>query len=160
MAVRLGPLADSSLFATRTGEFRLLSCAAPSYLDRRGTPQHPAELPDHDGIFFGSSPMFWTYNVDGVDIVTTPKAKVIVDSAAGSLVAAVNGAGISRLFDYQLRAELQSGALVSILPQFAGPTLPIHLVYPRQGLLPLKVRAFIDWAAPRMRAACTSYDCA
>jgi DNA-binding transcriptional LysR family regulator len=154
VAIRLGGLADSALYAVKTGEFRLLTCASPRYLERRGTPRHPRDLPNHDGISFGHRPLFWTYLVDGEDLVVAPRTRVTVNTAAGNAAAALSGAGIARLFDYQLADELRSGALVSILTDFEGEPRPVHIVYPRQGLLPLKIRTFIDWAAPRLREAC------
>lgn len=160
VAIRLGSLADSSLFAVRTGEFRLLTCASPAYLARRGMPQHPAELADHDGVIYGTPAQFWTFRVDDEDRIHPPRTRMTVDTAAANRAAAVGGTGIARLFDYQLTDEIRSGALVPILSDYDGDARPVHIVYPRQGLLPLKVRAFIDWAAPRLREACTRYDCA
>jgi DNA-binding transcriptional LysR family regulator len=159
VAIRLGHLADSALFAVKAGAFRLITCASPEYLDRRGTPTSPRDLPGHDGIFFGPPPMFWTYHVDGDDMICAPRPRITVNSAAGNLAAALGGAGIARLFDYQLSGQIQSGALVRVLPDCDGDPRPVHIAYPRQGLLPLKVRAFIDWATPRLRAACTGFDC-
>lgn len=158
IAIRLGHLADSRLYAVRTGEFRLLTCASPRYLERRGTPLHPRDLADHDGVAFGAKPVFWTFDVDGEDVVAAPRTRVAVSTAASNLAAAVSGAGIARLFDYQLGDEVRSGALTAILTEYEGEPRPVHIVYPRQGLLPLKVRAFIDWAAPRLRAACDSFQ--
>ncbi|MCJ8156622.1 LysR family transcriptional regulator [Sphingomonas sp. LaA6.9] len=158
VAIRLGQLADSALYAVKTGEFRLLTCASPKYLERRGTPAHPQELPDHDGILFGTHPMFWTYRIDGEEVVAAPRTRVFVNTAASNLAAALSGAGIARLFDYQLADEIRSGALVPILPEYGGPPRPVHIVYPRQGLLPLKVRAFVDWAVPQLRAACSGFN--
>jgi DNA-binding transcriptional LysR family regulator len=155
VAIRLGHLVDSALYAVSTGEFRLLTCASPQYLERRGTPQHPRELADHDGISFGPKPLFWTFQVDDEDLVVPPRTRVTVNTAASNVAAAASGAGIARLFDYQLADQLRSGALIPILTDYDGEPRPVQLVYPRQGLLPLKVRTFIDWAAPRLRAACT-----
>lgn len=157
VAVRLGSLQDSALYAARTGEFRLLTCASPDYLARHGKPQDPRELSAHDGVLFGREPTFWTFAVDDSETVCPPRGRVIVDNAASNVAAALGGAGVARVFDYQVREELRSGALVAILRAFDGPPRPIHLVYPRQGLLPLKVRAFIDWAAPRLRAVCGTF---
>lgn len=160
VAIRLGHLADSGLYAVKVGEFRLLTCASPEYLEQRGTPSHPAELPDHDGILFEQGAVFWSYPVDGDKLLSAPRPRVTVNSAAANLAAAVAGAGIARLFDYQLKEDLRSGSLVPILTDYEDPPLPIHMVYSRQGLLPLKVRAFIDWMTPRLRLACTSFNCA
>lgn len=160
VAIRLGHLADSGLYAVKVGEFRLLTCASPEYLERRGTPSHPAELPDHDGILFEQGAIFWSYPVDGEKQLSAPRPRVTVNSAAANLAAAVAGAGIARLFDYQLKEDMRSGSLVPVLTDYEDPPLPIHMVYSRQGLLPLKVRAFIDWMTPRLRLACTSFNCA
>lgn len=157
VAIRLGHLADSALFAVRAGAFRLITCASPAYLERRGTPQHPDELAGHEGISFGPKPVFWTYHIDGEDRIIPPRTRVAVNTAASNAAAAVAGAGIARLFDYQLTDEIRSGALVPILTDYADDPRPIHIVYPQQGLLPLKVRSFIDWAAPRLRAACEGF---
>lgn len=157
VAVRLGQLEDSSLYAVKAGEFRMHTCAAPSYLERRGAPSHPRDLPDHDGVLFGNPARFWAYRVDGEDLVAPPRTRMSVSTAASNLAAARGGIGIARLFDYQLTDEFASGALMPLLTDFADPPRPIHLVYPRQGLLPVKVRAFIDWTAPRLRDACARF---
>lgn len=159
VAIRLGHLADSGLFAVKVGEFRLITCASPDYLARHGTPAHPAELAGHDAILFGTREMFWTYRVGGTDMIAEPRMRLSASTAAASRAAALGGMGIARLANYQLSDEVRSGALVPILPDYDSAPLPIHIVYPRQGLLPLKVRAFIDWATPRLRAACIDFDC-
>ena len=153
VAVRLGPLADSGLHAVKAGEYRMVTCASPRYLERRGRPLHPHELADHDGVLFGNPSVFWTYHLENEDVTAAPRTRLSVSTAASNLAAALGGVGVARLFDYQLTDEFQSGALVPILAEYDGPPRPVHLVYPRPGLLPLKVRAFIDWAAPRLRAA-------
>lgn len=160
VAVRLGHLADSGLYAVKTGEFRLLTCASPGYLERRGTPGHPSELPDHDGVLFGDPGTFWAYRVDGADVIATPRTRISVTTAASNLAAAIGSVGIARLFDYQLADEIQTGALVRLLAEYDDAPRPIHLVYARQGPLPLKVRAFLDWATPRLRAASAGFDAA
>ncbi len=159
VAIRLGQLADSALVAAKAGEFRLITCASPAYLERRGTPESPRDLLEHDGILFGPPPLFWSFAVDGEPTLCAPRTRIAVNSAAGTLAAALAGVGIARLFDYQLSGQIQSGALVRVLPDGDSEPRPVHIVYPRQGLLPLKVRAFIDWAAPRLRAACTGFNC-
>jgi DNA-binding transcriptional LysR family regulator len=159
VAIRLGHLADSALYAVKVGEFRLITCASPDYLGRRETPTDPRDLPAHDGIMFGTQQMFWTYHIDGADMICAPRSRIAVNSAAGNLAAALGGVGVARLFDYQLAGHIQSGALVRVLPDGDSEPRPVHIVYPRHGLMPLKVRAFIDWMTPRLRAACTGFDC-
>jgi DNA-binding transcriptional LysR family regulator len=159
VAIRLGHLADSALYVAKAGEFHLLTCASPTYLERRGTPDHPLDLPNHDGILFGTHPMFWTYRIDGEEVVAAPRTRIFVNTAAANLAAALGGVGIARLFDYQIADEIRSGALIPILTDYGRDPRPVHVVYPRQGLMPLKVRAFIDWIAPRLREACTHEGC-
>jgi DNA-binding transcriptional LysR family regulator len=157
IAIRLGALADSSLYAVKVAEFRILTCASPDYLKRCGFPQHPGDLADHDGIIFNSRTFFWTFDIDGRPFEVVPRRRIEVNTAANCVAAAVGGAGIARLFDYQIPDELVSGALVPVLGDYAGAPQPIHIVYPRQGFLALKVRSFIDWTLPRLREACRSY---
>ncbi|TCU24874.1 LysR family transcriptional regulator [Rhizobium azibense] len=157
VAIRLGELADSSLYAVKAGEFRLLTCASPAYLERHGVPQHPAELPNHEGIIFNSRSFFWGFEVEGKPIEAVPRSRIEVNTAANCVAAALSGVGIARLFDYQVPDELSSGALVPILKGYGSEARPIHIVYSRQGLLALKVRTFIDWALPRFRATCSNY---
>lgn len=157
VAVRLGRLEDSGLYAMKAGEFRMLTCASPQYLERHGRPEHPRDLPGHDGVLFGDPARFWSYRVDGEDLVAPPRTRISVSTAASNLAAALGGVGVARLFDYQLTDAFRTGALVPILTDFPDPPRPIHLVYPRQGLLPLKVRAFLDWTAPRLREACSRF---
>lgn len=157
VAIRLGDLVDSSLYAVKAGEFRLMTCASPAYLERHGIPAHPSELAKHDGIIFDNQTFFWTFKVDGKAVEAVPRNRLQVNTAANCVAAALRGAGVARLFDYQVPDELSSGALVPILSAFGGDAYPIHIVYPRQGLLALKVRSFIDWALPRLRANTKSY---
>ncbi|MBD9510515.1 LysR family transcriptional regulator [Ensifer sp. ENS10] len=154
IAIRLGDLADSSLYAVKAGEFRLLTCASPAYLQRRGVPEHPSDLADHDGIFFNKRSFFWTFDVAGQQLESVPRNRLELNTAANCVAAAVGGAGIARLFDYQIPDELGSGALVPVLEPFDQRPRPIHIVYSHQGQLTLKVRSFVDWALPRLRAVC------
>lgn len=157
VAIRLGALADSSLYAVKVAEFRVLTCASPDYLRRCGCPQHPGDLPDHDGIIFNSRTFFWTFDIDGRPVEVVPRHRIEVNTAANCVAAAVGGAGIARLFDYQIPGELASGSLVPVLDGYTGAPQPIHIVYSRQRFLALKVRSFIDWTLPRLREACRSY---
>ncbi|MBX5160548.1 MULTISPECIES: LysR family transcriptional regulator [unclassified Rhizobium] len=152
IAIRLGDLADSFLHAVKIGEFRLLTCASPAYLARHGEPQGPGDLIDREGIFFNKRTFFWTFDVDGRPMEAAPRNRLEVNTAANCVAAAVGGAGIARLFDYQVPDQLASGALVPILRDFDGAPQPIHIVYARQRILALKVRAFVDWASPRLGA--------
>ncbi len=154
VAIRIGHLVDSDLRATKVGEVRRMACASPSYLARRGTPSGPKDLLAHDGITFrgfANAPE-WRYRGDSPAWAAEPRTRLAVNSTESAVAAAVAGLGIARLLSYQVEEELRSGALVAILDEFAPEPLPVSLVYPEASLLPHKVRAFLDWAAPRLRA--------
>ncbi len=98
VAIRLGELVDSSLYAVKAGEFRLLTCASPAYLERHGIPQHPTELADHDGIMFHKRSFFWSFEIGGKSVEVLPRSRIEVNTAANCVDAALNGVGIARLF--------------------------------------------------------------
>lgn len=152
VGVRLGELADSSLHAIKVGEFRMLTCASPAYLARKGRPDSPEDLVDHDGVNFAPlRDTAWIYRYEGRKLEGNPQIRVCANTSANAAAAAVQGLGIIRAPSYQVSKELQSGALVPILNAYGSRSIPVHLIYARQGLLPLKVRVFLDWMAPRLR---------
>jgi len=153
VAVRIGELADSALIARKIGASRSITCASPDYLRRRGEPLRPADLVDHEGVTFrGFSPFQWRY-VDGEEtVVAEPRGRVVLNSAAAAIRAAEAGLGVTRALDYQVAEALARGSLKAILTPFEAPALPINLVFAKQERAPLKVRAFMDWAGPKLRA--------
>lgn len=154
VGIRLGALADGSLQAIKVGEFSFVTCATPDYLSRKGHPSRPADLAGHDGVVFGQiTEPGWVYEHEGRRLEARPNIRVRANTAMAAVAAALRGVGIIRAPRYQVARELQSGALVSILDAYESRSFPVHLIYVRQGLLPLKVRVFIDWMAPRLRRA-------
>lgn len=152
VGIRLGDLADSSLYAVKVGEAVMSTVASPAYLERKGRPIHPAHLSDHDGILFGSlRPATWTYSVDGKEFNTWPRFRVRSNALSTCIEAAVRGLGVTRLARSSVEQELRSGALTTVLEEYECVSMPVHLVYVKQGLLPLKVRAFLDWMKPRLK---------
>jgi DNA-binding transcriptional LysR family regulator len=154
LAVRIGHLVDSGLRATKVGSVRRVACASPAYLAWRGTPAEPKDLLAHEGITFqgfASAPE-WRYRGDSAAWTAEPRTRLAVNSTEAAVAAAVAGLGVVRLLSYQIAEELRSGSLIAILEDFAPAPMPVSLVYPEAGLLPHKVRTFLDWAAPRLRA--------
>jgi DNA-binding transcriptional LysR family regulator len=150
LAVRIGELPDSSLVATRVGAIRRVVCASPAYFAARGTPQRPADLAGHDCIAFEgvASSQAWNFGGEPVAI----HSRLIVNTAEAAVDAALAGVGITRVFSYQAAAALQSGALALALEAFEPPPSPVSLLHAGGRLLALKLRAFLDFAAPRLRA--------
>jgi DNA-binding transcriptional LysR family regulator len=153
-AVRIGHLVDSDLRATKVGEVRRVACASPAYLALRGTPAAPDDLSGHEGVTFRGfkSAPEWRYRGDNPAWTAEPRKRLAVNSTESAVAAAVAGLGVVRLLSYQIEPELRSGALVLILDDFAPEPLPVSLVYPEASLRLNKVRAFLDWAVPRLRA--------
>jgi DNA-binding transcriptional LysR family regulator len=150
-ALRVGDLPDSALIATRVGTIRRVFAASPKYLKARGVPQNPADLVGHDCIgvqgFTGSG--FWSV-ADGGEIPV--RYRLIVNSTDAACEAAKEGMGIVSVFSHHVASNFQDGTLVSVLPDFKRETLPLSLVRGAGEYLPLKLRAFLDFVTPRLKA--------
>ena len=154
LAVRIGQLPDSSLIATRLGAVRWVTCASPAYLAERGVPQALNDLGGHDCIAFERlySTDAWTFRTGRGDIAVPFRPRFAVNTADGAIDAAVAGAGIARILSYQAADAIADGRLIVVLPGFQPEPLPVHLVHAGQAILPLKLRAFADFVAPRLKA--------
>jgi DNA-binding transcriptional LysR family regulator len=155
VAVRIGPLPDSGLVATRIGEIRWVICASPAYLATRGTPVTPDDLGEHDCIGFEGLQMVRTWPFGrGRDAQTVPiRPRFAANTADAVIEAAIAGIGIARLTSYQAAKAIREGRVISLLRGYAPESLPVHLVHTGPPLLPLKMRAFLDFAGPRLKAS-------
>jgi DNA-binding transcriptional LysR family regulator len=155
VAVRIGKLPDSSLVAVRLGQIGWVTCASPEYLRLRGTPATPAELDRHDCIAFEGlySSANWNFAVDGAPVAVPIRPRLAVNTADAAISAAIAGSGITRVLSYQVALPVEAGMLQLVLRDYCPEALPVHLVYAAQALLPLKLRAFLDFATPRLKAA-------
>ena len=151
VAIRAGNLTDNSLYAVKVGEIDLVTAASSEYLERKGCPQRLEDLAGHDGISYEVVTTQWSFSQDGERVEARPHIRTRVNTASAAVAAAAAGLGITRLPTYQMADQLETGQLVPILCSFNLRKIPVHLVYARQGLLPLKVRAFLDWMTPRLR---------
>lgn len=154
VAIRIGELADSTFIARRVGEVRKVVCASPEYLAARGTPAEPADLASHDCITFHplTSANSWVFAVGKQEEAVTVRSRLVINTAESAVDAAIAGVGIARVLSYQVARALHEGKLVLALQAYEAPSWPVSLVHAGQGPLPLKVRAFLDFAAPRLRA--------
>jgi DNA-binding transcriptional LysR family regulator len=153
LAVRIGDLPDSSLVATRLGSIRRVVCGSPDYLARHGTPRNLAEFRTHDCITFeGLASAGWTFATGKSPMSVVLHARLIVNTAEAAIDAAIAGIGLTRVLSYQVAAAIEAGALALILREFEPPPWPVSLVHTGQPLLPQKLRAFLDFAAPRLKA--------
>lgn len=144
VAIRVGPLAPSSLIARRIGAVTMIVAASPSYLEREGSPQTIADLARHKLIELGSraTPTRWTFGNNDVTAPMTPS--LTVDEAGLAREMAVAGLGIVRLPREILFGDLEAGSLVQILPDRPAESAPLYAVYPSRRALAPKVAAFVD----------------
>ncbi|MGO4523298.1 LysR family transcriptional regulator [Microvirga sp. 2MCAF35] len=155
IAIRVGPLKSSQLVARKLGESRMMLVAAPSYLERRGTPQNPEDLARHNllGFSFARQSNGWPFQ-DGKGnasaVVPTGNAQVSDGESMRLLV--LTGLGISRLSVLHVGPDIAAGRLVPVLEAYnPGDTESIHAVYVGGGHLPARVRAFLDYLVETVR---------
>jgi DNA-binding transcriptional LysR family regulator len=151
VAVRIGHLADSSLVVSALGHTRRVVCASPAYLDRYGQPDTPADLLRHRCIGFTGLGAEWEFAIDGKPCRLPVPGVITTNLVDVALDACLQGLGCGSFLAYQVAAPLRDGSLRRILTAFDCPPLPVSLLYPTARLLPPRVRAFVDWAAPRLR---------
>ncbi|MDE5454309.1 LysR family transcriptional regulator [Bradyrhizobium sp. CSA112] len=154
VALRIGTLADSSLIAIRIGEIWRVLCASPTYLKSRGMPKSPDDLSKHDCISFVPllSPTTWTFRRDQAEYVVPVRSRLVLSNLESTFEAARAGMGIAALFSYQVAGPVKSGELALLLQDFESPPTPVSLVYPPNRFMPVKLRAFLDFAVPRLKA--------
>lgn len=154
-AIRIGDLPDSSLVARAVGEVQRIWVASPAYLAARGAPATPAELQRHGILAFpGANPAReWRFRDGKRTKAVAIAPRLEVNDAAAAIAGAVLGEGITMAFTYMVAPLLAEGKLKLILDEFAPPPVPVQIVYQESRLMPAKLRAFIDFAAPRLSHA-------
>jgi DNA-binding transcriptional LysR family regulator len=156
VALRIAHLADSTLVAIRVGEVRRVVAAAPRYLARHHRIKEPNDLAKHQIIamtHFGLD----SWNFPPLEGSSMPRTvqftpRLVVNSVRGAVASAIDGRGVTRVFSYHIADEVRDGTLEIILAGDEHPPLPIHVISPHGRLSVPKVRAFIDFAVPRLRS--------
>jgi DNA-binding transcriptional LysR family regulator len=153
VALRIGPLPDSSLIATRLGEVRRVVCATPDYLAANGVPETPGDLARYNVISFEGviSPSVWTFQSNGSELTVSFRSRLSVNTIDAAIDAGLAGVGLIRAMSYQVVDFVRSGRMTVVLAPFEPAPRPVHLVYDKQNRLPLKLRAFVDFVVPRLR---------
>jgi DNA-binding transcriptional LysR family regulator len=153
VAIRLGPLPESSMIATRIGSVRIVVCGSPSYLRTRGRPKKLADLTKHDCITIDdhAAPAAWKF-VSGNRTQATPiRSRLCVNTSEAAVLAAIDDAGLARVMSYKMDTAMRERKLEIVLDKFEPNPLPVHLVYPPRKPMPLKLRTFLSWMTPRLR---------
>jgi len=146
--VRIGELADSSLIARPLAPYRLIACAAPSYLGRRGVPLTPGELAGHDCLAYASwasfQPCQWRFSHQGKTEEVQANGRFRSNNWKALLDAATDGFGITLGPESVLASEIAAGRLIRVLPDYEGPARPMHVLYPADRKPTIKLRSFVD----------------
>jgi DNA-binding transcriptional LysR family regulator len=153
LALRIGELPDSSLVANRLGEIRLITCASAAYFAEQGLPKAPGDLSSHDCITFAGlmSSDVWNFKSGKVETSVSIHSRLIVNTAEAAIDAAIASIGITRVLSYQAASPIRASKLAVALKDFEPNPWPVNLVRTGQSLQPLKVRAFLDFAIPRLK---------
>lgn len=147
IAVRFGHIADSTLRARRLGDFRLVVCAAPGYLERHGTPTTPDDLKSHNCLLmrFGANlDNLWRFGEGPRRQVVTVRGDRIANDSALARQWGLSGRGIIRKSIIDVGDDLRAGRLVELLAGYPQPTMPLQIVLPPARAQPRRVRALVD----------------
>jgi DNA-binding transcriptional LysR family regulator len=157
VAIRFGEPEPSSLIARKLFETRILTCAAPSYLVRRGTPNHPRDLERHECLESRDSvtgkPFPWEFHRNGEVFEIKVTGRLVFNDLAAKLAACAAGQGVVQTFALGLGPMLQSGELVQLLPDWGEERFPLYGYYTSRRLPPAKVRAFMQFVENSVLAA-------
>jgi DNA-binding transcriptional LysR family regulator len=153
VAVRIAPLADSTLIARRLGQVRRVVCASPAYLKHYGTPRKPADLRAHNCLLHvGSNAGDWRFRADAKETRLAVSGNFVSNNSDALIEAACQGVGLVRVLSYQVEAMLATKQLVEVLGKFAVPATPINAVMsPGRMTLP-KVRGLVDYLVQSLDA--------
>jgi DNA-binding transcriptional LysR family regulator len=158
VAIRIGELPDSTLMATGVGTVRRVICASPTYLATHSAPLRPRDLAGHECITFEvlASMRAWVFGSGKSELSVPVRSRLTVNTAEAAIEAAILGVGLIRVLSYQVADAVRENALCVVLDDFESAPLPINLVHKGQAPLPLKLRAFLDFVTPRLRARASS----
>jgi DNA-binding transcriptional LysR family regulator len=150
--VRIGELPESSLIATRVDETRRVVCASPAYLKRAGVPAAPRDLAAHRCVVFtGLTPGDeWSFGGPRATRVAV-RPSLRTNQLDVAVAACLDGLGPGQFLGYQVQSLLAAKKLRRVLVDHEPPPVPVQVVYPQARLLSANVRAFVDFAVPRLR---------
>lgn len=153
VGIRIGALPDSTMKATRVGSVRQVLCAAPTYLKKHGVPEQPAALAQHTIIAAsGVTPTNdWKFRQGTKSLTVRLTPRLTVNSNDAAIEAALQGFGIARLLSYQIAPPVAAGRLKILLQDFEPAPLPIHVIHREGRYGSVRIRAFVDLIAERLR---------
>ncbi|MGC9457822.1 MAG: LysR substrate-binding domain-containing protein [Halothiobacillaceae bacterium] len=152
VAIRIADRLEPGQVARKLGEARLMTLAAPSYLARKGTPEHPRALIEHDILGFSptTEATTMTFQAQGEPLRITPKPRMLASNGDALLTAAIQGLGITMQPDFIAREAIDRGDVVPLLSNFEPAPLGIHLLLPPELEPPRRVRVLVDFLVSRL----------
>jgi len=148
VALRLGPLKDSTLVAQRVASQSMVLVANRAYLERNGTPRRLEDLAAHEALVFrmptSGRDRPWQFRQAGKDVELHPPTRIRINDGEGLVAAVRLGLGLAQLPEYFVRRELARGEVVEVLKSLRPAVLPVLAVYPGARLVPARARAFLQ----------------
>ena len=155
MAVHIGALPDSSVIATHVGTVRRVVVGSPEYFAKHGMPKQLSDLVDLTCVTFaalnGNSSWVFPGKGRSPSLPVRPTCRLNINTAESAIDAAIAGIGVTHVISYQVARPVAEGKLQVVLQEFEPEPMPVHLIHAAQGRLPLKMRSFLEFAAPRLR---------
>ena len=152
LALRIGNLPDSSLVAKPLATMKLVVCASPDYLARRGTPKTPEDLKQHDCLIYTLTQPDWVFKRDGEQLSVRPQGPLRANNGVALTRAACDHQGIILQPTFIVGDALRSGALVPLLPEWEKGQVGLYALYPHRRFVSAKVRCFIEFVQERYLA--------
>jgi DNA-binding transcriptional LysR family regulator len=154
VAIRIGHLKDSSIYATQVGSVQRVVCASPAYLKKHGMPRHPSDLAVHEIIHASTvePSTTWRFESKGGTETVKVSPRLHCSQNGAAISAARQGLGITRLMSYQVGEEFKNGTLERILRDYESQPLPVNIIHLEGRQANAKIRSFIDLAVARLRA--------
>ncbi|MGN5373739.1 LysR family transcriptional regulator [Sphingomonas hankookensis] len=155
VALRIAELPDSTLRARRLAPVAIRIVAAPAYWDARGRPAHPADLGDHACFGYTNLPNeIWHFRRGEEEVSVRPAGPLATNNGEAMLPALWAGLGIARLPDFLVDADIATGRLEAVLPDWSSGGVALHLLTPPGTLRPARVEALIEYLSERFRRSC------
>jgi len=147
--LRIGPLSDSGLIARPIGKLPLINVASPAYLARHGTPRTTDDLSRHWAVNYASPSSGrvedWEWVDEGTLRMMPLRGRVTVNSAEAYIACCLAGLGLIQIPAYDVRAHLEAGELIEVLPDHRAEPMPMTLLYPHRQHLSRRLQVFADW---------------
>lgn len=152
LAVRIARLANSSLVSRKLASTRMILCASPAYLKKHGKPRHPADLTKHKVLSYSllATGDQWEFDGPQGKVMVTVNPAMRTNSGDTCIAAARKNMGVVLQPSFMVNADLQSGALVELMPVYRSIEFGIYAVYPTRQYVSPKVRAMIDFLAAEL----------